>query len=88
MAIERDNIMTDTKRQAPKVGAPDPELKNSPVFDSTDSDELSLDLELESGVCYFNAQSYALGSYVCSGDELLRCEERGVWIREGTCYQE
>jgi hypothetical protein len=80
--------MTDAKQQAPKVGAPDPELKNSPIFDSTDSDELSLDLELETGVCYFNAQSYPLGSYVCSGDELLRCEERGVWIREGTCYQE
>ena len=39
--------MTDAKQQAPKVGAPDPELKNSPIFDSTDSDELSLDLELE-----------------------------------------
>lgn len=79
--------MTDAKVQAPKVGAPDPELKNSPIFDDTDSDELSLDLELETGVCYFNAQSYALGSYVCSGDELLRCEVRGVWVREGSCYQ-
>ena len=80
--------MTDAIRHAPNVGAPDPELKNSPIFDSSDSDELSLDLELESGVCYFNSQPYTLGSYVCSGDELLRCEERGVWIREGTCYQE
>lgn len=80
--------MTDAKRQAAKVGAPDPELKNSPIFDSADWDEMSLDLELETGVCYFNAQPYALGSYVCSGDELLRCEERGVWVREGSCYQE
>jgi len=80
--------MSDAKPQAPRVGAPDPELKNSPIFDSADWDEMSLDLELETGVCYFNAQSYALGSYVCSGDELLRCEERGVWVREGTCYQE
>ena len=79
--------MTDAKRQAPKVGAPAPELKNSPIFDSADSDDLSLDLELETGVCYFNAQSYVLGSYVCSGDELLRCEKRGVWVREGSCYQ-
>ena len=85
---KKDDTMTDAKRQAPRVGAPDPELKNSPIFDSTDFDELSLDLELESGVCYFNAQSYALGSYVCSGDELLHCEERGVWVREGSCYQE
>jgi hypothetical protein len=87
-ALWKENVMTDAKRQAPRVGAPDPELKNSPIFDSADWDEMSLDLELESGVCYFNAQSYALGSYVCSGDELLRCEERGVWVREGTCYQE
>jgi hypothetical protein len=84
----KDRIMTEARRHAPKVGAPDPELKNSPIFDSADWDEMSLDLELESGVCYFNEQSYALGSYVCSGDELLRCEERGVWVREGTCYQE
>jgi hypothetical protein len=45
--------MTDATKYAPKVGAPDPELKNSPIFDSTDNDELSLDLELETGVCYF-----------------------------------
>jgi hypothetical protein len=87
-ALWKENVMTDAKRQAPRVSAPDPELKNSPIFDSADWDEMSLDLELETGVCYFNAQSYALGSYVCSGDELLRCEERGVWVREGTCYQE
>ena len=80
--------MANEHKPAPKVGAPDPELKNSPIFDNSDFDELSLDLELETGVCYFNGQSYAIGSYVCSGDELLRCEERGVWIREGTCYKD
>ena len=71
-----------------KVGAPDPELKNSPIFDDEDADYLSLDLELESGCCYFNGESFAIGDYVCSGDEMLRCEERGVWVREGTCYQD
>ena len=70
----------------PKVGAPDPELKNSPVFDNVDYDFLSLDLE--SGVCYFNEKSYSIGDNVCSGDELLRCEERGVWVREGSCHQD
>jgi len=80
--------MTDATKHAPNVGAPDPELKNSPIFDNADYDELSLDLELETGVCYFNALSYAIGSYVCSGDELLRCEGRGVWFREGSCYQD
>jgi hypothetical protein len=70
--------MTD---HIPQVGAPDPELKSSPIFD--EEDEQSLDLELESGVCYFNNVAYKIGQYVLSGDELLRCEGRGVWIREG-----
>lgn len=77
--------MTD-RINAPNVGAPDPELKNSPIFDVDADDEEALDVEYESGVCYFNGQSYGIGEYVCSGDELLRCEERGVWIREGSCY--
>lgn len=68
------------------VGAPDPELKNSPIFDRENEEFDLLDLELESGVCYFkNAIPYSDGEYVCSGDELLRCE-RGVWIRKGSCY--
>ena len=79
--------MPDTYR-TPKVGAPDPELKNSPIFDEADDDYLSLDLEIESGVCYFNDEAYSIGQYVCSGDEMLRCEERGVWIREGSCHKE
>ena len=71
----------------PQVGAPDPESNNSPIFDEEDDDYLSLDLELEASACHFNGESYGIGQYVCSGDELLRCEERGVWIREGSCYQ-
>ena len=72
---------------APVVGAPDPELPNSPIFDEASDEFLSLDLdlELETGACYFNGTAYPLGQYVCSGDELLHCEGRGVWIREGTC---
>ncbi|MES9869052.1 MAG: hypothetical protein ABW086_10505 [Sedimenticola sp.] len=71
----------------PHVGAPDPEMKNSPIFDNTDREFLSLDAELESGVCYFNDQDFKIGDYVCSGNELLRCESYGVWIREGSCYE-
>ncbi len=71
-----------------QVGAPDPEMRNSPIFDEADADELSLDLELEAGACYFNGTAYAIGDYVCSGDELLRCEQRGVWMREGSCEPE
>jgi hypothetical protein len=65
----------------PQVGAPDPELKTSPIFD--EDDEISLDLELEEGVCYFNDLAYPIGEYVLSGSEVLRCEGRGVWVREG-----
>ena len=71
--------------QVPHVGAPDQELQNSPVFDEADADYLSLDLELESKACYFNGRAYPIGNYICSGDELLRCEEKGVWVREGNC---
>lgn len=75
-------------RSVPQVGAPDPEANNSPIFDEDDEDYLSLDLELESTACYFNGKSYRIGDYVCSGSELLRCEEKGVWIREGDCRPE
>ena len=71
----------------PQVGAPDPEQKTSPIFDDSDREFLSLDTELEEGVCYFNDQIYKVGEYVCSGDELLCCEEFGVWIRKGSCYE-
>lgn len=70
----------------PDVGPPDPELHNSPIFDESSSDEL--DLELEEGICYFNNKTFEIGAYVCSGNELLRCEGRGVWMREGSCYEE
>jgi hypothetical protein len=67
---------------APHLGAPDPELQTSPIFDETNDDLLSLDLELESGVCYFNGARYPVGQYIYSGSELLHCEERGVWVRK------
>ena len=70
----------------PNVGAPDPELKNSPIFDHESEEYEAADLELESRVCYFNGRSYGIGEYVCSGDALLRCMERGIWVRVGTCY--
>ena len=64
-----------------QVGAPDPERKSSPIID--DEDDLTLDFELEEGVCYFNDKPYPIGSYVMSGDEVLHCEERGVWVKKG-----
>ncbi len=68
------------------VGAPDPELKNSPIFDHESLETEAVDLELETGVCYFNGVTYAIGDVVHSGDEILRCEGRGVWIRIGTTH--
>ncbi len=65
----------------PQVGAPDPELNTSPLFD--EYEEISLDLEIEAGACYFNNVAYPLGQYLLSGSELLHCEERGVWVRKG-----
>jgi hypothetical protein len=65
-----------------QVGAPDPELRTSPIFDEFDED-ISPDLELETGACYFNNLAYPVGQYLLSGSELLHCEERGVWVRKG-----
>lgn len=65
----------------PQVGAPDPELKTSPIFD--EYDDASLDQELETGVCFFNNTTYAIGDFVRSGEDVLRCVGGGVWVRWG-----
>lgn len=65
----------------PQVGAPDPELKTSPIFDEYD-EEAPAELDVETPACCFNGEAYPIGEYVLSGDELLRCERRGVWVRE------
>jgi hypothetical protein len=69
------------KSPVPQVGAPDPEHETSPILD--EDEEISLDAELETGFCRFNGVAYPIGQYVRSGSELLRCEERGVWVRKG-----
>ncbi|HXZ48814.1 MAG TPA: hypothetical protein VEG27_07315 [Usitatibacter sp.] len=72
-------------RRIPQVGAPDPELDTSPIFD--EDEEISFDRELESGACRFNGVTFRVGDYVLSGSELLHCEERGVWIRRGELHE-
>jgi hypothetical protein len=68
----------------PQVGAPDPELATSPIVDEFEEyEELAPDVELEAGVCYFNGVVFPLGQFVRSGSELLRCAERGIWVRSG-----
>ncbi len=77
--------MKGTKRaeleQAPQVGAPDPERRNSPIqTDPEQSFELLREqVGDEAAGCYFNDQLYAEGSYVLSGSTYLRCE-RGIWV--------
>ena len=72
-----------SRQLPPQVGAPDPELKTSPIVDEDENEEPSLDLDLETGACYFNNAAYPIGAFVLSGSELLRCEERGLWVRKG-----
>lgn len=72
--------LNDEPKQAPQLGAPDPELRNSPILD--DQEPNPFDLQLETGGCYFNDLRYPLGQYVRSGDELLHCEGAGVWVRK------
>ncbi len=79
-----------TERSTPlRVGAPDPELRSSPIMEDTDEEFEVLAQEVQDlPVCYFNNLAYANGTFVCSGSgELLRCR-RGVWVREGTCDPE
>ena len=68
-----------------QVGAPDPELKTSPILDETELDEQAgaRDLELEEPACYFNNDPYPIGAFVQSGSEVLQCTGRGVWARVG-----
>jgi hypothetical protein len=69
-----------------QVGAPDPELRNSPIIMETDEDFGIFGQELDDlPLCYFNGVGYMNGTLVCSGSsELLRCE-KGVWVLDGTC---
>jgi hypothetical protein len=73
--------------KAPDVGAPDPERTTSPILDDdfADEDSAAYGLEADTGVCYFNDQPFDIGEYVCSGNDLLRCEKGGVWVRKGPC---
>lgn len=70
----------------PNVGAPDPEKRNSVIIDESAADDLDgVDPDsVEFASCEFNSVNYPSGRYVCSGDEMLRCE-KGKWLRVGSC---
>ena len=65
-----------------QVGAPDPERETSPIVDYAVEEE-DIEPEGPGGHCVFNGVTFALGEYVLSGSELLRCEAPGMWVREG-----
>lgn len=65
----------------PQVGVPDPNLDTSPIVG--EDDDVEVEPNVRGGGCAFNGVSYALGDFVLSGHELLRCERPGVWVREG-----
>jgi len=67
------------------MGAPDPELENSPVIDTEIEEGEFSGTDCDTQVCYFNGIRYPVGDYICSGDELLCCEN-GIWVRSGSCY--
>ena len=69
------------------VGAPDPELRTSPIMEEMDEDHevLAQETTEEANTCYFNNVAYPSGDFVCTGSgELLRCEQ-GMWVQVGTC---
>lgn len=75
--------MSHPRPNVPTVGAMDPELRNSPVVQEGDEDAEVVRLQVPGApVCYFNGREYANGSWVRSGDQLLRCRY-GVWVEEG-----
>ncbi|HET7596811.1 MAG TPA: hypothetical protein VFK15_07755, partial [Burkholderiales bacterium] len=69
----------------PRVGAPDPELKNSPIVDESRLCEQPAPTEfgLQEGVCYFKGGSYPIGACVQSGSEALQRTEGGIWAYKG-----
>jgi hypothetical protein len=64
------------------VGAPDPELKTSPILEEYDEEAPLMAQEFdELPVCWFNGEAYDSGTMLHSGDGSLLCCEKGVWIR-------
>lgn len=77
----RTTMATSSSTVHPQVGAPDPNRETSPIVG--EEDQIEVEPNATGGVCIFNGTRYALGAYVLSGTELLRCEPPGVWVREG-----
>ena len=67
-----------------KVGAMDPELRNSPIADEFDEDADTVRLQVPGEpVCFFNGRAFSNGEYVNSGGQVLKCRY-GVWVDAGS----
>jgi len=62
-----------------EMGAPDPELKNSPIAWEHDEDFDVLRQESENGVCHFNGVAFPHGVLIKSDGVHLRCDQ-GLWV--------
>lgn len=72
------------RTHAPQVGAPDPELRTSPIMAEMDWESEDLKQEQPGEpVCYFNDVSYPNGAYVSSGSTVLHCHY-GIWVEAGS----
>lgn len=70
----------NTSKHLVDLGAPDPDLKNSPVILDIDDEREIIETEIpEERVCYFNGESYSHGSYIKSSTIVLQCD-RGAWV--------
>lgn len=66
------------------LGAPDPELKNSPIAEENDDETDVIRQEIPGEpLCYFNDQSFPHGTYIKSGTSLLKCVY-GIWTPAGS----
>jgi hypothetical protein len=74
-------MRTPAPAPRPQVGAPDPELETSPIVG--EDEEVEAEPNVCGGRCLFNGVAYRIGDSVLSGNEWLRCEAPGVWVREG-----
>ena len=76
--------MLHEHRSITQVGAPDPELRNSPIAveDDIDTDVVRQQVPGEA-VCWFNGSEFRNGDFVASGSQVLRCSY-GVWVEAGS----
>lgn len=65
------------------VGSVDPDLRNSPVLEESEEDQVVVGQEVpDQSSCYFNGQAYRSGEFVRTGTVVLECRS-GVWVEVG-----